>query len=318
MAPRASWKNLWIGVASASAVLGAALLILIFGRVGIIHGKKITLYVATDVARGVTRGTTVWLDGQPIGSVRGIEFRPPSVPASERLVLKLRVLSRTRDRIRRDSHIQIRAGASILGEPVVYVHSGTAQKPAVHEGDTLFAPKQADVQNMTSEFGTAAREFPAILQNLALLSAQLQTTEGTLGAFRLGDGEDFTSVRRHVSRMKRLVSESDGSIGLFRSDADEFRDRAHRALAEVDSVRSLFASTKHSFGRFRRDSSIITQIKAIRTELGDIAKVAAATQGTVGRVRGDSAIIRGVHRSMAGMDSLMADMKRHPLRYIAF
>jgi ABC-type transporter Mla subunit MlaD len=318
MPQRASWKNLWIGVASASAVLATALLILIFGRVGIIHGKKITLYIATDVARGVIRGTTVWLDGQPIGSVRGIEFRPPSVPASERLVLKIRVLSRTRDRIRRDSRIQIRAGASILGEPVVYVHSGTARQPAVREGDTLFAPKQTDVQNLTSEFGTAAREFPAILQNLALLSAQLQSTEGTLGAFRLGDGANLTGVRRHVSRVKRLVTESDGSVALFRSDADEFHDRAQRALAQVDSVRSLFTSTKHSFGRFRRDSSIITQVKAIRTELGDVAKLASATQGTVGRVRGDSAIIRGVHRSMAGMDSLMADMKKHPFRYIAF
>src|SRR5215468_4754725 len=224
MPQRANWKNLWIGVASASAVLGAALLILIFGRVGIIHGKKITLYVATDVARGVTRGTTVWLDGQPIGSVRGIEFRPPSVPASERLVLKIRVLSRTRDRIRRDSRIQIRAGASILGEPVVYVHSGTARQPAVREGDTLFAPKQTDVQNLTSEFGTAAREFPAILQNLALLSAQLQTTEGTLGAFRFVDGEIFTSVRRHPSRVTRPVSVSYCSVSLLRSATDDLLD----------------------------------------------------------------------------------------------
>jgi ABC-type transporter Mla subunit MlaD len=317
MAPRASWKNLWIGVASAGAVLAIALLILIFGRVGIIHGRKITLYVATDVARGVIRGTTVWLDGQPIGSVRAIEFRPPAVPASERVVLKLRVLSRTRDRIRRDSRIQIRAGVSILGDPVVYVHSGTARQPAVREGDTLFAPKQVDAQSMTSEFGTAAREFPAILQNLSLLSLQLQSTEGTLGAF-LGDGTDFSRVRRHAARVKGLVSESDGSVSLFRSNTNEFRDRAHNALAQVDSIRSLFASTKHSFGRFRRDSSIITQIKTIRTELGDVAKLAAETQGTVGRVRGDSAIIRGVHRGMAGMDSLMADMKKHPFRYIAF
>src|SRR5262245_56470554 len=146
MPQRASWKNLRIGVISAGAVLAAALLILIFGRVGVIHGRKITLYVATDVARGVIRGTTVWLDGQPIGSVRGIAFRTPTGPARERLVLKIRVLSRTRDRIRRDSKVQIRPGTSILGEPVVYVHSGTARQPAVHDGDTLHGAKQVDVQ----------------------------------------------------------------------------------------------------------------------------------------------------------------------------
>ena len=318
MPQRASWKNLRIGVISAGAVLAAALLILIFGRVGVIHGRKITLFVATDVARGVIRGTSVWLDGQPIGSVRGIEFRPPSVPASERLILKIRVLSRAKDRIRRDSKVQIRAGTSILGEPVVYVHSGTALQPVVHDGDTLHGAKQVDVQKATSEFGTAAREFPAILQNLALLSAQLQSTGGTLGAFRLDGGVDFGDTRQRASRVMGLVTESDGSVALLMSDADVLRDRATRALARVDSVRTLFTSTEHSIGRFRRDSSIIKQVKAIRTELGDVAKLASESHGTVGRVRTDSAIIRGLHRGMVGMDSLMADMKKHPLRYIAF
>jgi hypothetical protein len=32
----------------------------------------------------------------------------------------------------------------------------------------------------------------------------------------------------------------------------------------------------------------------------------------------DSAIVLNVHRDLAALDSLVADVKKHPLRYIAF
>jgi hypothetical protein len=38
----------------------------------------------------------------------------------------------------------------------------------------------------------------------------------------------------------------------------------------------------------------------------------------VGRFRTDSIIVRNIHRDLAEVDSLIADVKKHPLRYIAF
>src|SRR5215467_1281979 len=93
-APR--WRELLIGITVAAAVLAAALGILIFGRVGILHGKKFTLYVTTDAARGVIRGTEVWLEGQKVGLVEAVSFRPPTTAQSERLVLTLSVLDKAR------------------------------------------------------------------------------------------------------------------------------------------------------------------------------------------------------------------------------
>ena len=40
--------------------------------------------------------------------------------------------------------------------------------------------------------------------------------------------------------------------------------------------------------------------------------------GTIGRLRGDSALIQNIHRDYAALDSLIADMKKHPLRYSPF
>jgi hypothetical protein len=96
------------------------------------------------------------------------------------------------------------------------------------------------------------------------------------------------------------------------------RQRAARAMAQVDSIRALLASDQHSLGRFRRDSSLVRDVGQLRTEMQRLQALAADPNGTIGRVRADSAITRGIHRDLVALDSLFADIKKHPQRYVAF
>jgi hypothetical protein len=113
-------------------------------------------------------------------------------------------------------------------------------------------------------------------------------------------------------------SDSRGTVGLALRGRDTLRLRADRAMARVDSIRALLASDSHSLGRFRRDSTLVAEVGRIRDELAVVQRLAASPNGTIGRFRADSVIIRNVHRDFAAIDSLFADMKKHPLRYIAF
>ena len=93
---------------------------------------------------------------------------------------------------------------------------------------------------------------------------------------------------------------------------------AMRSLAAVDSIRRLVTSDRHSLGRFRRDSSLAGSVSETMRALSALDSIASAPQGSVGRWRADSAVVRAVARGKLALDSLMQDMKRHPLRYIAF
>jgi ABC-type transporter Mla subunit MlaD len=128
MSRQSRWKDLQLGMFAALGILAAAFVILVFGRVGMLHGRKFALHVTTDAARGVIRGTDVWLDGQKVGVVTGVTFRPPSAPRSDRLVISLSILERERSRIRKDSRIQVRSGGSIIGDRVVNVNSGALRR----------------------------------------------------------------------------------------------------------------------------------------------------------------------------------------------
>src|SRR5262249_38735918 len=181
----------------------------------------------------------------------------------ERLVLALQILTNARSHIRRDSHVQIRSGMSIIGEPVVYVTTGTARQPVIHDGDTLHAVEQADREGLTSEAALATKQLPGILENVKLLSAQLHSAESTIGALGMGDGPEMQRLRARAGRLMADLKSSDGTLGQMRAESDELRARARRVLSQFDSVRTLLASSEHSLGRFRRDSTIKSDVARI-------------------------------------------------------
>lgn len=319
MARRTRWTELGFGIIAALVILAAAGLILVFGRVGQLHGKKFTLFVTSDAARGVIRGSEVWLDGRRIGSVRGIDFQPPQTNKKERLVISLHLLDETRPHIRRNSKVQVRSGLNIIGDQVIYLSSGTPDQPSVADGDTLRATEQADLEGFTSDAALAAKQFPGIIENVKLIGAQLRSAEGTLGALGLDHGRtSFRPLRATTRRLLNDFKDSLGTLSLALHNAQVWRTAAADAMAVADSIRTLVASDRHSFGRFRRDSTLASDVRRTRDQLASLLDHASTSDGIIGRVRADSSIAMAVRRDRLALDSLMRDMKRHPLRYIAF
>lgn len=313
------WKDLKIGILSAAGILALGIGVLTFGRVGTLHGKTFRVYVTSDAARGLIRGSEVWLDGQRVGLVRDVEFRPPSVSARDRLVIALDVLESARQHLRLDSRVEIRSGTTVIGDQIVSLSSGTARMRQVADGDTIHAGEQLDLESTGAEVAEATREFPGIIENVKLLGAQLKSVNGTLGALGVDQGgPEMRRVRARASDLLGRLSTSEGTVGLALGSRDLLMARARRAMAQTDSIRALLASNDHTLGRFRRDTTIKAHIAALRAELSEVQRLASSPNGTIGRLRTDSAIVRSMHRDLAALDSLLADMKKHPLRYNPF
>lgn len=319
MPRRATWKDLLIGLLAAGVIAGGALAILIFGRVGRLHGKTITIYATTDAARGLIPGSEVWLDGQKIGLVRSIAFRPPDSAQRERLVIKMAILQDALPNLRADTRVTVRTGANLIGDQVVYLSSGSAKLRGMASGDTIHGGQQTDVEEMSSDIALASREFPALIENVKLLSRQLEATEAALGALGVEPGGgNLASVRLRTGRLMNRITSQTGTLGQGMHAVGDLQRRATAAMTQFDSIQALVGSNALSLGRFRRDTSLMIQLGQIRSALADAQRLAESPNGTIGRARTDSVIVRNVHRDLAAVDSLIADMKKHPLRYIAF
>jgi ABC-type transporter Mla subunit MlaD len=320
MARRLVWADVRGGLVALLVLVAISVATLKYARVGALHGDRIRLYARSGEARGILKGSEVWLLGQKVGLVTDVQFLPPNESdTTSRLLIAMEVQKQYTDAIRRDAVAQMRPGGSLIGAVVVYLSPGSATAPSIRDRDTIRTRPQADIEGATAGFGSATKELPAILRNVRALRAELQATKGTAGALlheetaataRLQTtGTQLTRLRTRVGAARGSVSRlMDGTLGA----------RARLALARVDSVRALLASSNGSLGRFSRDSTLLPEIADIQTELARVRTSLTESSGTAGRVLHDSAAFSALGDVQHEMSLLVADMKKHPLRYNPF
>lgn len=312
------WTNLIPGVLLAACIIAVATGILMFAQVGALRGDTIRLYAAMGQARGVIQGTEVWLAGQKIGLVTGVRFRPASVDTIRRLVIEMDVLEKHREQLRGNSTAQVRAGGTLIGAQVVWLTPGTPDAPVVTDGDTILGKRQGDTESVTARAAIASREFPAIIANIKLLSQQLTTAHGTLGAMGVeGGGGSLELFRERASSLGIQAISGGGSVGMALRGGDA-AGRVNRLLARVDSIRMVVADSGTSIGRFRRDSTLLRSVTEVRDEVSIVRALLDDSRGTAGRGLNDKAIAQELAQLELELAALMADIQRRPLRYIAF
>jgi hypothetical protein len=93
---------------------------------------------------------------------------------------------------------------------------------------------------------------------------------------------------------------------------------AKNALARVDSIRLLLRSNETSLGRFRRDTTLGRTLADVRAEVAQLRARLAENHGSLGRFAADSAIQRALADAQSELTLLMEDIRKRPLRYLAF
>lgn len=320
MARRLTWSSVRGGLIAVAVIVAVAFATLKYARVGALHGDRIRVYAVVGAARGVLKGSDVWLLGQKVGQIADVRFRSPTESdTSARVLIEMDLLERYRGAIHRDAEAQIRPGGTVIGAMVVYLTPGSAGAPVLRDGDTVHAKPQSDVESATAQFGAVTRELPAIVRDVKTIRSELQSSQGSAGALLKAGSVASAPIHAAARRMAQLRARLDGGHGTLARMADgTLGARARQAMARADSVRALVRSSNTSLGRFRRDSTLVTDVTEIRAELAEVRAALADSRGTAGRVLHDSAAFSAlgdVHREMT---LLLADMKKHPFRYNPF
>lgn len=317
--PRAqNWRDVTVGIGAIAAVVGAGLLVLIFARVGALHGRTVQLYAAIPDATGVLPGSEVWLAGQRIGRVTAVGFRPPAADSSLRVLVSLEVLDAYRTQIRRGTQVAVRPGTSLIGSPVISVAAsrGTGP-PAVRDGDTLFAnPNDRFEALRTRVTMTAGTELPVILDNLRVLAVQLRTAQGTLGALGVAGTDRLAATGQVIGRILQRAEAAGGTTETGQLGA--LTSRARAILDRLNVVRARLEDRGTSAGRFRTDSTLWRSVDSLRADLATVQRLLDTPDGTAGRLRSDAQLQREMARARVELDALLTDTRRNPLRYVAF
>ena len=310
------WRELTIGIIAVAVIALITLATLAFARVGALHGKKVTLYVVTDDATGVQSGTEVWLGGLKQGVVKEVSFRPASSDTLERLVIRTEFLESALPNVRRSSWASIRPGNSLIGLAVVYISVGSTKSPQLHEGDTVRTRFSSHVGDLVTDIRTIMPQVSVLTASVKELNEKAKSTNGTVGNVRAHGFPKMPEVMGRMSRLTEKSSRGNGTVGL--ASRTHLMVRASRAMAAADSIRTLVSSNKGSLGRFRRDTTLATKAKGVLAELDKLSALAASPAGALEATHPDSSLTRELSRTRLLLAELIRDLKKHPLRYIAF
>jgi phospholipid/cholesterol/gamma-HCH transport system substrate-binding protein len=319
MARRHRWTQLLPGVLTLAGVLALAASVLLYARVGALRGSTVRLYAPTNQARGVLKGTEVWLAGRKVGVVDDVRFGPPSVDTAARVVIVMDVLEEHADQIRRNSFAQIRNSGTLVGAPVVFVATGSPHVPPVRHRDTLATRPQSEVEGVRSQVAVATRDVPEIIANLRSIGAQLGSARGSAGAILQFDpsAREYSVLQQRAGRFTRSVTSGPGTVGLTMRGG-ELAARARALMARADSLRIAAAAPRTTMGRARSDSLLLRAITDVRNDVSITRALLAEPRGTAGRVLADSALALELARFDRELDALIRDVKQRPLRYVAF
>jgi phospholipid/cholesterol/gamma-HCH transport system substrate-binding protein len=316
MASRIHWSELRIGLLSAAGIIVVVMSILLFARVGALHGDTKKLYVTVDHAPGVLAGTDVWFLGQKVGQVKNITFRPVTVDTLQRLAIETEILAAHFHLIRKNSIGDIRAGGNLIGSPVVYIEGGTSAAPAVKSGDTIASVSGG---GKLGAFGPQIDSLAARLNRVADSTGRLIVLMGdrstSIGRFRSSGMASMRAANAVASDIMTRATSGSGSLALANRNA--LGDHMRRVLAQKDSIMLLVSSGSGNVGRFRRDSTLMREVAKTRAEVDSLRRL-FSQQGAVSRLRTDSALTREMGQARIQLDSLMLDLKKHPLKYISF
>jgi ABC-type transporter Mla subunit MlaD len=289
-----------------------------YARIGRLSGPTVHYFTTFSSARNVMGGTEVWINGTRVGRVSKVHFAPPAIDTARRVVVEIEVLERYRQQIRENSVVKLGTGAQVMGPTVVYITAGTSTARVIPANDTIRTSVGGDIQTITASFGDVTQELPALMANVKLLTSSLSSANGAVRALTTLDApKRIETLMGDAARLAERATSGTGTLGLA-MQRGEIITRAKTAAAQADSLRTLLASNQGSFGRFRRDSTLLRAVADVRDELSITSALLSSHSGTVGRFAQDSIIAVQMSELSRQMTDLFADMKRRPFRYIAF
>lgn len=308
------WTELKVGLISASAIIAIVVGVLVFAKVGALHGNRDQVFILTDHAPGVLPGTEVWVAGEKVGLVKSIRFRPASSDTSRRVIIETEILSEFMPQIRRDSYADLRPGGNLIGSPIVYISPATTAFPQLRSGDSINTKSVGVIKDVGENVTQLVSRLTVLADSTSKTIALLNSEAGAVGAFTRNGLPRIASVSGTISELLGEAQHGNGTAGLIARG--DLRARFSRVMAAKDSINQMMTTGNGSLGRFHRDSTLAPTISRLRAQVDSLRSMLSGGNTSLSRLKSDTTLAKEMTRARAQLDSLVKDVKKHPRKYL--
>jgi phospholipid/cholesterol/gamma-HCH transport system substrate-binding protein len=295
-----------------AGIVGVAFLIFFLDDIYSAFETNYSITALVPDAPGISPGTPVWIGGKEVGAVLRVAILPTSMDTLGRIAVTLELPEWVREQVRADSRVRLTA-VSMMSEAVIDILPGSAAAPMLQPGDTL----RLDARLSAVELANRA----------AALRTGLDTAVGALRVLAPAATERLEQTRLIVARLddamqevQQIRGDLEANPGLARMREPDFQASLQRARAHAAELPAMLESARQradGAGEVRTALARL-QLRAdtLAAQLDAAAAVLQQSEGFVGRFQQDTALIRAVNNARASLDSLIAEARSNPLRFV--
>ena len=277
------------------AVILIGLAVAVVGSLWLARGglsKGYPLYAQFAWGAGLKTGSPVWVSGATVGYVADVQFRPDGT-----LMTELRVTSA--------QPIPKRSPASVVPNGIfgdVAVNFTPMHSNARYvEGDTVVSgPTAAGLAQLTAKADTITTSVAALttaMNKELVAGGGLADLRGTLA----GTNKLMLQLSTIAATQSAQLSATMASLRRATSAVDS---------AKIDSTLSNLRTTSGNM------TSLTRSLDSTGRALNQIVAKVDSGNGSAAKLINDPALYNDVHALLGRMDSLVADIKKNPKRYI--
>jgi ABC-type transporter Mla subunit MlaD len=304
-------RPLWGGLLL-MALLATAVVIFFLDDIVAAFERHYELVALVPDAPGIAAGTPVWVSGRRAGEVKTVAILPTTLDTLGRIAVTMRLPLHVQQQIRADSRVRI-TSVNMMSEAVVDILPGTPHAALKEPGDTLRLEARPTAAQLTARAADVRADLDTVLATFASLApparARMQQTERILAEL---DGA--------MLEVQQLRSDLAGNEGLAALRDPAFRASLERATAHAAELpRAVAALRERADGPADVQAALARlQLRAdtLRLRLDAAAAMLNDPLGLTGRMQRDTALARAVDAARASLDSLVAEVRRNPLRFV--
>jgi phospholipid/cholesterol/gamma-HCH transport system substrate-binding protein len=284
------WSQLKVGIVSLTAfVIVFVLVFLLTSSKGILqHNSLLRTYM--DDASGITQGSTVRLNGFPVGyldAVRLTNSRDPKRTVEFDIMVQEKYLKD----IPVDSVAGI-AAANLLGDKFINITKGQSQQ-AVKEGDELRSAQVQDIPELMGQMAKLLDSFKVIVGRVDNLLAGVEAGKGTIGKF-LTDDELYARLNGIAGEGQKLLADvrnGKGSVSKLLY-SDEFYNELRAPIKRIDAILGDLQAGQGTLGQLMENRALFDDAQKTIAEIHSLVVDMNAGKGTAGKLLKDDQIAR--------------------------
>lgn len=307
-AEKGQGRRVLAGSAILFGILAVTGIVFFFDAIRTAWRDTYTVVAVFHNGAGLRKGTPIWLAGKKVGTVTRVAFGPFVHDTLPNIAVTLRVPTEHQALIRRDSEVRITT-ARAIGDPLIAISPGSLTQPMLQENDTLFAKPKTTMVDAFRAFALMRAAFDSLQRDkhvlLPLATARQQQLTRAMSGLAIAQVEFQTLTTNFAAGSAQILNDP------------RLREHFAHLATTTKQLAPAFqkAGARYTDPQLRAAFSRVQgRASALSAQLDSLTGV--LTNGTLARFARDSAIMKALHQAQLELDSLMAETKRNPMRYI--